>query len=165
MIKTSDGVNMLGVDSNVSPGVMLSPNGTRSVPRQRQRSNKGSSDSTQEEEEPQTKERINAILEMAQKEQEANKKLHPLTTVISHSQASTIIASLPSSSAGAASVAKTLITPVTLAGAPTSITIPAGTSEPKSAPHVPVAVTPQMQKTFGGLIQPVPANTLVQVKK
>ena len=102
---------------------------------------------------------------MAQKEQEANKKLHPLTTVISHSQASTIIASIASPTPGAASIAKTLIAPVTLPGTPTSITIPSPSNEPKSVPHVPVAVTPQMTntKTFGGLIQPVPANSLVQV--
>ena len=104
---------------------------------------------------------------MAQKEQEANKQLQPLTTVISHSHAPTIIASIASSSAGASSIAKTLITPVTLPGTPSSISITPSTNEPKSVPHVPVAVTPRMAstKTFGGLIQQVPASSLVQVSK
>ena len=160
-----------------SPGVMLSPNGAKSVSRQRRStgsnkstsSNKGS-EGMPEDEDPQTKERINAILEMAKKEEEANKKMHPFSNIVgSHSQeASTIITPIPSSATvGGTNITKTIITPVTLPGTPTSITLPGATNEPKLTPHVPVAVTPQMSntKTFAGLIQPVPVQpqSLVQV--
>ena len=145
------------MDSMPSPG-LASPNGAKLVQRQRRStgsnksvsSNKGS-DGTPEEEDPQTKERINAILEMAKKEEEANKKIHPFSTTGPNSQASTIITSIPST-AGGSNTPKTIITPVTMPG----------------TPHLPVAVTPQMAsaKAFAGLIQPLPSlqpQSLVQV--
>lgn len=167
LIKTTEGgPNLLGLDNLASPGVMLSPNGAKSVQRQRRStgSNKSTSsnkasDGIPEEEDPQTKERINAILEMAKKEEEANKKLLPFTTVGPHSQASTIITPIPST-AGGATITKTIMAPVTLPGTPTSVTIPGSGTEQKTNPHVPVAVTPQMTnaKPFTGLIQPLPVH-------
>merc|ERR1719411_1536507 len=111
---------------------MLSPNGAKSVSRQRRStgsnksttSNKGS-DGIPEEEDPQTKERINAILEMAKKEEEANKKLHPIPGGSHPQQASTIITPIPSSTSVGGTT--TIITPVTLPDTPTSINLPGAT--------------------------------------